>query len=257
MNEALIEDQQDIVFKEFSNSKQGWEWQIHNSKVMNSVAVDPIYDKYTNKDHMVKVPFLIGESMMISHAVFACYNKQKSGTSISPITDDSIHRQLFKRRLERGIENVKELKNQFPIPEISNVLIRVPMPHSDSINEILSARKTHSSQIDNIKQCIIRIAEILQNSDDHLKKRVDEVSEKMIEIYQEMGLTNKNSKEALIETGKESPSSSTIIGKDQTAIIGLDVTLPTEFGMKTSRYTPPGVIDHPERLSYGKLFGVY
>jgi len=198
MKQALKEDQQDETFKKES-SRPSWDWVIATEKSLNSLVEPPVVppeykdfeDFRVPNTNSIRVPFDIGESIMISHAVYACYSKQKEGESISPITDGELHRKLLVRRLNRGIENVKSKQHQYEIPKINNAIdISIPKP-TVSVQKIIDIRRTYEKPLNKIRAGIKILANIMQNPDDlEYESKIVELKGEILTAYNELGLTN-------------------------------------------------------------------
>jgi hypothetical protein len=124
LKQSIIEDKGDENFRNIAN-RPGWEWEIAVSKSPDFPNLDPILVEYKDKS-MIRVPFDVGESIMISHTLFACLTLEKKGLYIYPITDERIHRNLFNNRLYRGVK-IANSKKKFAMPKISDS-IRLVMP---------------------------------------------------------------------------------------------------------------------------------
>ena len=111
MIQSLIEDQQDLSFQREGSNQP--DWLIYAEKVpqgLDDVFSHPSIQRYQDKHkNILKFPFVEGESIMISYALYACHAKREEGESISPITDDPLHKKILRYRLDRGAKNV-ELK---------------------------------------------------------------------------------------------------------------------------------------------------
>ena len=184
---ALEEDQKDPQFMEQRNNPA---WLIYPEKI--PYLMDDIIKQVGQRErNVIRLPFVQGESIMISHAVYACHSKQKEGISMCPITDNPVHRKLLVRRLNRGVENVKSKQQEYEIPKIKNAIdMYIPEP-TVSVEKILETRRTHEKPLNHIRANIKRLADIMQNPDDpQYEVKVRMIGDEIHTAYNELGFTN-------------------------------------------------------------------
>lgn len=153
--EALNDDKNDKVFEnECKNNEPRWtNWIIHESKGIDQGSITPTIGKYIDRNTLT-YPFLEGESVMISHALFAAYSKKRNGESVTLITDEYFHERLLKRRLTRGVQRIHQTRSA-AIEEVIDILIPDP---KGTIEDFLEKRNKHQTEFNKIRNLIMKEA---------------------------------------------------------------------------------------------------
>ena len=185
---------------------------------------ESIYTRYKHGKY-IQVPFEEGESIMISHAVFACLEKQKQGISVSPITDDDIHEQILLNRLKRQIKS-KEFNE---ISKVNNAIEMVIPKPKGTIDEIIDMRTLFSKPLQEIKLNILNLSKVMQNTDENNLPKIKEIKDDILKSYKEMDLIENETNTNIIDT-KIDHSFTELIGGSKWAIIGMRSIPKIEYG---------------------------
>jgi hypothetical protein len=189
MVEVLREDKNDPrIVKESLGQK---DWLIYPEKIPE--GLDQVFYHADLKSYddgrRIRLPFLVGESIMISHAIYACHAKRKAGEIISPITDEQVHQKLLRFRLERGIRNLKARTGV----EISQDMRKafdmafMPIPPG-SIQDVVDLRNNNSRPLEKIRRSVKKLAHIMQNPPEDYTAEVAQINHEIKLAYVEMGL---------------------------------------------------------------------
>lgn len=241
MIQALMEDQQDPRFQAEANNQL--DWLIYVDKVpegLYEVFSHPSIRQYRDIDsNILKFPFAIGESIMISHALYACHAKREEGEFISPITDEPLHKKILRYRLERGAKNVESktgmtIANSQYIRKAFDIAI-IPTPPG-TIQQVIDLRTTHEVPLRKIRNCIKKLAALMQNQSQvqDYAFQVSAINDDMYDGYQELGLSFiPNSREVIRPTDNTYGTVSAVVGGWAQLAIGISLEPAMENGLVT------------------------
>jgi len=169
------------------------DWLIYPEKIpqgLDEVFYHPDLESYRD-GRRIRLPFLVGESIMISHALYACHARSKAGEYISPITDEQVHQTVLRYRLERGIRNLKA-KTGVEIPqEIRKAFDMAFMPAPPgSIQNVVDLRNNHSKPLEKIRRSVKKLAHIMRDPPEDYTAEVAQINHEIKLAYVEMGLMN-------------------------------------------------------------------
>jgi hypothetical protein len=181
--DSLEDDKKDLKFKAIAeeNNQSHHDWILREEKVPESIFDNPPYNKYKH-GNTIRLPFIIGESIMISHAFWACDIKKDQ--MIYPITDETVHERLFNRRIQRGME----LENINTLTERAFELLELPIP-GKSVIEIIESRKRYEFGI--IRANVRKIIDILNRGDvETYDQEFDNIKTEIVCAYRDLGFSD-------------------------------------------------------------------
>ncbi|HET7644336.1 MAG TPA: hypothetical protein VFK40_12570 [Nitrososphaeraceae archaeon] len=222
ITKALEDDKNDPQF--VSESKNQAEWFLYAEKIPNGLY--EVFERDNleiyKKNRNFRLPFLIGESIMISHAVYSLISKELNGELISPITEDKIHENFFKHRLNRG-RKIMEIETSKSYPEISKEKIDIALLPKipNTIEEIMDFRKEHNSSLVDMRKCmkeLIKLQKTTPKPNDYAIQFTN-IQKTIKEIYNQIG-QQKIPNEVII---KRKETITGVLGQDITGVLGLTV----------------------------------
>ena len=219
--QALKEDNVDQQFQSESRSQS--DWMLYMEKLpqgLDEVFYTPDLMKYHvgPLSRSVQLPFAVGESIMISHAVYGCiYKQDKEHESVTPLTDEPIHQRLLRSRLDRGIRNC-EIKTGTKVQNLREGLdISVlPVP-AGKVEDIITKRKDNRSSWVKLRKLLKNLSELLLTKPPDFPLQYISIKDAIGAICEEMGLTS-----APLKTMLRGPEiSMPVIGSSNESIIGM------------------------------------
>jgi hypothetical protein len=120
------------------------EWRLYSSKIPESIKGEPDFRGYLDGSR-ISVPFMQGESIMISHTLSVCHFLESSQSKhLCPITDNNFHRRSLRYRISKGSLNyTSNSKNE--IPESRRAYEVLVIPPSLSLVQVLNLRSEKTS----------------------------------------------------------------------------------------------------------------
>lgn len=190
MLKELEKDQRD---PKFLNEKSRQGWALFVEKVPEPILQYPEFRPFRDGG-AIRLPFVEGESIMISHAICGWWAKAKRGELISPITDEPIHQKLLDYRLERAIKTAEPSIQNDVSPTYLRRAIDFYLPEPpNEIEHILTARRENSTTLRRIRESIKSIASIIENAairkslTDNFDSDITRLNEELMTAYRELG----------------------------------------------------------------------
>jgi len=170
MLEAYEDDLRDETAHRFAPDK---DWVIHEERVPERILDYPTFEKYRKRRNILKLPFVHGESIMISETIFWALN-----FDLTLITDDPIHQYFLERRLERGLklynspqyrdEKIRQI--ELELRAISEIIERkvmemiLPSLKDVGINTIVEFREDNKEYLANFRNGMAKLTSTMKSS---------------------------------------------------------------------------------------------
>jgi hypothetical protein len=185
MHEELEKDKRDPKFQK-EHARPGWK--LFEEKVPESILDDPEFRPLRDNSGAIRLPFVQGESIMISHAICGWWANANQDNLISPITDERIHQKLLEHRIERARKTAEPaIQNEVSAFSIRKAIdLSLPEPPID-IEQIIRKRNEKSTTLRKIRECIKKIADIMQNPTDNFDMDISRLNEEIMIAYSELG----------------------------------------------------------------------
>jgi hypothetical protein len=161
-------------------------WNIYAQKVPPTILHREL--RIYNKGGLLRLPFPVGESIMISHAICACLEKD-----LMPLTDDVTHLEYLNYRIRRGIqlaseENAennalggfsswdkwKQEAFQMLIPQIKS---------GTTVEKILLIRDQLKKELDTYRNAMMKLSTLMSNPNSMVNDIEKQINENIKPAY--------------------------------------------------------------------------
>jgi hypothetical protein len=220
--QALKEDNVDQQFQ-FESRGQS-DWFLYTEKLPK--GLDEVFNtvdlRMYNFGRTVQLPFAVGESIMISHAVYGCiYKQDREHESVTPLTDEPVHQRLLRSRLDRGVCNY-EIKTGTRVQNLRREgfdISLLPNP-AGKLEDIIAKRKHYRSSWAKLRKLFKNLSELLLTKPPDFPLQYISIKDSIGAIYQEMDLAPQNTVSVSVR-GAEISTLPPVIGGWSGSIIGM------------------------------------
>lgn len=191
----------DLDDAEFTGLGGNRSWILYKSKVPRTILDRPEFRKYDRGDE-IELPFAVGVSVMISHAVFSSMEK-----NLTPITNDPEQQRFLNRRLRRGLQFLNSTTYESEIGDEEKwrlnrliakqdrlIDLRIPdaseLVSKMTLKDIINFRDANRNLLRRYRQGMSEMASYCQYGEDtgeESDRRIGEIINDKIEpVYQEL-----------------------------------------------------------------------